>query len=78
MVNLQLQSFQVEDIKQDYETGKDNVTMVTFKVDFDKAESLEEALKANCSRDIVFYRRWTLLPPEQSPYGNTKFFLSHT
>ncbi|KAH6796875.1 ribosomal protein S5 domain protein [Perilla frutescens var. hirtella] len=52
----QLQSFQVEDIKQDYDTGKDNVTMVTFKVDFDKAESLEEALKANCSRDIVFYR----------------------
>ncbi|KAL1540792.1 IMPACT family member in pol 5'region [Salvia divinorum] len=52
----QLQSFQAEDIKQDYDTGKDNVTMVTFKVDFDKAESLEEALKANCSRDIVFYR----------------------
>lgn len=53
----QLQSFEVEDIKQDYDTGKDNVTMVTFKVDFDKAESLEEALKANCSRDIVFYKR---------------------
>ncbi|KAG6401165.1 hypothetical protein SASPL_138011 [Salvia splendens] len=53
----QLQSFQAEDIKQDYDTGKDNVTMVTFKVDFDKVESLEEALKSNCSRDIVFYRR---------------------
>lgn len=59
---MQLQSFQAEDIKQDYDTGKDNVTMVTFKVDFDKVESLEEALKSNCSRDIVFYRRWTLLP----------------
>ncbi|KAL7094462.1 hypothetical protein ACP275_11G105000 [Erythranthe tilingii] len=53
----QLQSFQVEDIKQDYETGKDNVTMVTFKVDFDRAQSLEEALKANCSRDIVIYKQ---------------------
>ncbi|KAG8373429.1 hypothetical protein BUALT_Bualt11G0023400 [Buddleja alternifolia] len=53
----QLQSFQVEDIKQDYDTGKDNVTMVTFKVDFDRAQSLEEALKVNCSRDIVFYKR---------------------
>ncbi|GFP90710.1 impact family member in pol 5'region [Phtheirospermum japonicum] len=52
----QLQSFKVEDIKQDYETGKDNVTMVTFKVDFDRAQSLEEALKANCSRDIVLYK----------------------
>ncbi|XP_042014913.1 IMPACT family member in pol 5'region-like isoform X1 [Salvia splendens] len=29
----QLQSFQAEDIKQDYDTGKDNVTIVTFKVD---------------------------------------------
>ncbi|KAK4430526.1 IMPACT family member in pol 5'region [Sesamum alatum] len=53
----QLQSFQVEDIRQDYDTGKDNVTMVTFKVDFDRAQGLEEALKANCSRDIVFYNR---------------------
>ncbi|KAL0461419.1 UNVERIFIED_CONTAM: IMPACT family member in pol 5'region [Sesamum latifolium] len=53
----QLQSFQVEDIKQDYDTGKDTVTIVTFKVDFDRAQSLEEALMANCSRDIVFYKR---------------------
>lgn len=58
---LKLQSFQVEEIKQDYDTGKDNVTMVTFKVDFDRAHSLEEALKANCSRDIVFYKRWMVL-----------------
>lgn len=53
----QLQSFQVEDIKQDYETGKDGTTMVTFKVDFDRVESLEDAMKANCSRELVFYKR---------------------
>ncbi|KAL6558735.1 hypothetical protein OROMI_019085 [Orobanche minor] len=52
----QLQSCKVEDIKQDYDTEKDNVTMVTFKVDFDRAQSLEEALKASCSRDIVFHK----------------------
>ncbi|XP_028089159.1 uncharacterized protein LOC114289607 isoform X4 [Camellia sinensis] len=56
VVYHQLQSFQVEDVKQDYETGKDNITMVTFKVDFDRVESLEDAVKANCSREIVFYR----------------------
>ncbi|XP_015057176.1 uncharacterized protein LOC107003375 isoform X1 [Solanum pennellii] len=53
----QLQSFQAEDIKQDYDTGKDGVTMVTFKADFDRVQGLEEAIKANCSRDIVFYKR---------------------
>ncbi|KAL5556542.1 hypothetical protein UlMin_038778 [Ulmus minor] len=52
----QLQSFQVEDIKQDYETGKDNITMVTFKVDFDRVKKLEDAIKSNCSRDLVFYK----------------------
>ncbi|KAM3201311.1 IMPACT family member in pol 5'region [Capsicum annuum] len=52
----QLQSFQAVDIKQDYDTGKDGVTMVTFKVDFDHAQGLEEAIKANCSCDIVFYK----------------------
>lgn len=31
--------------------------MVTFKVDFDRAEKLEEAVKANCSRDLVFYKQ---------------------
>lgn len=54
--DLQLQPFQVEDIKQDYETGKYNISMVTFKVDFDRVESLEDAVKANCSREIVFYK----------------------
>lgn len=53
----QLQSFQAEDIKQDYDTGKDGVTMVTFKVDFDRMERLEEAIKVSCSRDIVFFKR---------------------
>lgn len=52
----QLQSFQVEDIKQDYDTGKDGISMVTFKVDFDQADKLEEALKANCSRELEFYK----------------------
>ncbi|KAF7136260.1 hypothetical protein RHSIM_Rhsim08G0015000 [Rhododendron simsii] len=56
VVYHQLQSFQVEDIKQDYETGKYNISMVTFKVDFDRVESLEDAVKTNCSREIVFYK----------------------
>ncbi|KAK9285585.1 hypothetical protein L1049_024780 [Liquidambar formosana] len=47
----QLQSFQVEDIKQDYDTGKDGTTMVTFKVDLDRVESLEDAVKANFGRE---------------------------
>lgn len=52
----QLQSFQAEDVKQDYETGKDDTTMVTFKIDFDKADSLEDAIKASCGRDLVFFK----------------------
>ncbi|EXB38065.1 hypothetical protein L484_020986 [Morus notabilis] len=53
----QLQSFQVEDIKQDYETGKDGTTTVHFKADFDCVEKLEDAIKAKCSRDLVFFKR---------------------
>ncbi|GJS09599.1 IMPACT family protein [Tanacetum coccineum] len=52
VVYHQLQSFKAEDIKQDYDTGKDGITMVTFKISFDQAEALEEALKTNCSRNI--------------------------
>ncbi|XP_057251581.1 uncharacterized protein LOC104895499 isoform X2 [Beta vulgaris subsp. vulgaris] len=52
----QLQSFQAADVKQDYETGKDDTTMVTFKMDFDKVDSLEDAVKASCGRDIVFFK----------------------
>ncbi|XP_027347463.1 uncharacterized protein LOC113858875 isoform X1 [Abrus precatorius] len=53
----QLQSFHVQDIKQDYDTGKDGISMVTFKVDFDQVEKLEDALKSNCSRELKFYKR---------------------
>ncbi|CAL1377534.1 unnamed protein product [Linum trigynum] len=56
ILNHQLQSFQVADIRQDYETGKDGIAMVSFKVDFDQAAELEEAIKTNCSWDLVFYR----------------------
>ncbi|GMJ04020.1 hypothetical protein like AT4G38090 [Hibiscus trionum] len=52
----QLQSFEVEDIKQDYDTGKEGITMVSFKVDFDRVEKLEEAIKGSCSRELVFYK----------------------
>ncbi|KAK6923820.1 Impact, N-terminal [Dillenia turbinata] len=52
----QLQSFGASDIKQDYDTGKDDTTMVTFKVDFDQIESLEDSIKNKCSREIVFYK----------------------
>lgn len=55
--DLQLQTYQVEDIKQDYDTGKVGFTMVTFKVDFDRMQSLEEAIKTNCSRDIAIFKR---------------------
>ncbi|VFQ74394.1 unnamed protein product [Cuscuta campestris] len=53
----QLQTFKVEDIKQDYDTGKAGAAMVTFKVDFDRMQSLEEAIKTNCSRGIAFFKR---------------------
>ncbi|XP_019439228.1 PREDICTED: uncharacterized protein LOC109344955 [Lupinus angustifolius] len=53
----QLQSFPIEDMKQDYDTGTDGMCMVTFKVDFDQAEKLEDALKSNCSRELKFYKR---------------------
>ncbi|KAL8246813.1 hypothetical protein R6Q59_008029 [Mikania micrantha] len=56
VVYHQLQLFKAEEIKQDYDTGKDGITMVTFKISFDQAEALEEALKTNCSRDLVFYK----------------------
>ena len=57
----QLQSFEAADVKQDYETGKDDTAMVTFKIDFDKADSLEDAIKASCGRDIVFFKKWNAL-----------------
>ncbi|KAL0917113.1 hypothetical protein M5K25_012160 [Dendrobium thyrsiflorum] len=53
----QLQSFHVEDIKQDYDTGKDGFTMLTFRVDHEKIEDLENAINSTCSRKIVFYKQ---------------------
>ncbi|CAM8908652.1 unnamed protein product [Rhodiola kirilowii] len=53
---LQLQSFQVEDINQDYDTGKGDTTMVTFKVNYDQVQGLEDAVKSNCSHHVVFYK----------------------
>ncbi|OUZ99789.1 Impact [Macleaya cordata] len=54
VVYHQLQSFHVEDINQDYDTGKDGITIISFSVDYDRVESLENAIKDNCSRQIVF------------------------
>ncbi|KAJ4827957.1 hypothetical protein Tsubulata_032832 [Turnera subulata] len=56
VLHHQLQHFQVEDIKQDYETGKDDTAMVSFKVDLDRVEKLEEGIKANCSHNLVFFK----------------------
>ncbi|XP_010526669.1 PREDICTED: uncharacterized protein LOC104804173 isoform X2 [Tarenaya hassleriana] len=53
----QLQSCQADEIKEDYDTGKDGTTMVTFKVDFDQVDKLEDAIKSNCRRDFVFYKQ---------------------
>ncbi|XP_020580914.1 uncharacterized protein LOC110025023 isoform X2 [Phalaenopsis equestris] len=50
------QSFQVEDIKQDYDTGKDGFTMLSFLVDYEKIEDLETAINSTCSRKIDFYK----------------------
>ncbi|KAL1190370.1 hypothetical protein V5N11_016752 [Cardamine amara subsp. amara] len=52
----QLQSCHAEDIKEDYDTGKDGTAMVSFKVEFDQVDKLEDAIKSNCRRDIVFYK----------------------
>ncbi|EPS64789.1 hypothetical protein M569_09990, partial [Genlisea aurea] len=41
----QLQSFKVEDVKQDYDTAKEDVVILSFEVDLDRATSLEEAFK---------------------------------
>ncbi|XP_010446590.1 PREDICTED: uncharacterized protein LOC104729350 [Camelina sativa] len=52
----QLQACQAEEIKEDYDTGKDGTAMVSFKVDFDQVDKLEDAIKSNCRRDLVFYK----------------------
>ncbi|KAL5223109.1 hypothetical protein ABZP36_027822 [Zizania latifolia] len=48
----QLQHFQAEDIKQDYDTGKDGTVMVTFKMEYEKIENLGSAVNSACSRKI--------------------------
>lgn len=48
----QLQHFHAEDIKQDYDTGKDGTVVVMFKVEYEKIESLGNAVNSACSRKI--------------------------
>lgn len=50
-------TIQAEDIKQDYDTGKDGITMVSFEVDLDRLVKLEETIKAISSRELMFYKR---------------------
>ncbi|KAF7011209.1 hypothetical protein CFC21_025540 [Triticum aestivum] len=52
MVYNQLQHFHAEDIKQDYDTGKDGTVVVMFKVEYEKIESLGSAVNSACSRKI--------------------------
>lgn len=52
----QLQSCHAQDIKEDYDTGKDGTAMVSFKVEFDQVDKLEDAIKSNCRRDLVFFK----------------------
>ncbi|XP_006659501.2 IMPACT family member in pol 5'region [Oryza brachyantha] len=48
----QLQHYQAEDIKQDYDTGKDGTVMVMFKLEYEKVENLGNAVNSACSRKI--------------------------
>ncbi|CAL5013026.1 unnamed protein product [Urochloa decumbens] len=50
------QHFQAEDIKQDYDTGKDGNVMVMFRVEYEKIEDLGNAVNSACSRKIELYR----------------------
>ncbi|XP_025821308.1 uncharacterized protein LOC112897257 isoform X2 [Panicum hallii] len=49
------QHFQAEDIKQDYDTGKDGTVMVMFKVGYEKIEDLGNAVNSACSRKIELF-----------------------
>ncbi|CAO2202250.1 unnamed protein product [Urochloa humidicola] len=51
----QLQHFQAEDIKQDYDTGKDGTVMVMFRVGYEKIEDLGNAVNSACSRKIELF-----------------------
>ncbi|KAG0470034.1 hypothetical protein HPP92_016734 [Vanilla planifolia] len=50
------QHFHVEDIKQDYDTGRDGFVMLTFIVDYEKIVDLENAINSTCSRKIEFLK----------------------
>ncbi|KAF3786881.1 IMPACT family member in pol 5'region [Nymphaea thermarum] len=47
-----LQKFQVEDIQQDYETGKEGITLVMFKLDYDRVEALDSKIKDSFSGQV--------------------------
>ncbi|KAK8451307.1 hypothetical protein SEVIR_6G190900v4 [Setaria viridis] len=49
------QHFQAEDIKQDYDTGKDGTVMVMFRVEYEKIEDLGSAVNSACSRKIELF-----------------------
>ncbi|KAG2579377.1 IMPACT family member in pol 5'region-like isoform X3 [Panicum virgatum] len=49
------QHYQAEDIKQDYDTGKDGTVMVMFKVGYEKVEDLGNAVNSACSRKIELF-----------------------
>ena len=53
----QLQAFQIEDVKQDYDTGRDGYAMLTFRVDHDKLDGLEESISTDFRNDITLYKR---------------------
>ncbi|KAK9166863.1 hypothetical protein Scep_002054 [Stephania cephalantha] len=52
----QIHSFGVEDVKQDYETGKEGITSISFSVDFDQVGVIEDTIKGNYSQKVVFYK----------------------
>ncbi|KAG0471580.1 hypothetical protein HPP92_016126 [Vanilla planifolia] len=56
IVKPKLQHFHVEDIKQDYDTGRDGFVMLTFIVDYEKIVDLENAINSTCSRKIEFLK----------------------
>jgi len=55
LVKPKLQHYQAEDIKQDYDTGKDGTVMVMFKVGYEKVEDLGNAVNSACSRKIELF-----------------------
>ncbi|CAO2188603.1 unnamed protein product [Urochloa humidicola] len=55
LVKPKLQHFQAEDIKQDYDTGKDGTVMVMFRVGYEKIEDLGNAVNSACSRKIELF-----------------------